>query len=386
MPSPHALTLNLRDEFPLEEGLIYLNHAALSPWPRRTANAIREFADENTHRGSTNYNLWLHAEQRLRQRITRLINAPQINDIALQKNTSEAISAVALGLPWQSGDNVVLPSEEFPSNRWPWESLRTRGVEVRLQNTAGLTRPEFALMDASDRRTRLIASSSVSYSSGIKFDLGELGGFCRTRGILLCVDAIQSLGALPIDVQDDNIDCLACGAHKWLMAPEGLGFLYVQENLRSQLALHQYGWRMTDKPFAFDQTELRTTSSGRRFECGTLNTLGIIALDASLSLVDDVGHQVVKDRILDNTNFLIEGLNSIVGVRVVTPEDSSRHAGIVCLKAENSAATKRLNEDLKRRNIIAALRADCLRLSPHFYTPREQLEITVDRIATSCRG
>jgi cysteine desulfurase/selenocysteine lyase len=383
MTSPQALTVDLGNEFPQQERLIYLNHAALSPWPRRTADAIRRFADENLYRGCLNYDLWLDAERRLRQRISRLINASQVDDIALQKNTSEAISAVALGLPWRSGDNVVLPGEEFPSNLWPWESLQARGVDVRLQQTGGLARPELAMIAACDERTRLISTSTVSFSSGARIDHAELGGFCRDQGILFCVDAIQSLGALPIDVRKDSIDCLACGAHKWLLAPEGLGFLYIRESLRSQLNLNQYGWRMTDKPFAFDQTKQATTASARRFESGTLNTLGIIGLDASLSLIEDIGVSSIADRVLDNSRFLIEGLKTIDGLEVVTPDESSRHAGIVSLKAGTDTATKRLNGDLKSNNILAAVRRGCLRLSPHFYTPRERLEMTLDQIAKS---
>jgi cysteine desulfurase/selenocysteine lyase len=383
MTSTQALTLDLADEFPLEERLIYLNHAALSPWPRRTANAIHQFTDENLYRGPSNYGLWLEAESRLRQRITRLINAPLLDDIALQKNTSEALSAIAMGLSWQSGENVVLPQEEFPSNRLPWESLQTRGVEVRLQVTEHGAHPEQALMNACDERTRLMAISSVSFSSGIRFDLANLGRFCREHDIIFCVDAIQSLGALPIDVQGQQIDFLACGAHKWLMAPEGIGFLYVGAALRSRLTLHQHGWRMLEKPLSFDQVNASTSRSARRFECGTLNTMGIIGLDASLSLIQELGTQAIADRVMDNSRFLVSGLQQITGIKLVTPAASNRHAGIVSLQANNPQSTRTIYAALKHANVLAAMRSGCLRLSPHFYTPRAHLEATLELIERS---
>ena len=254
---------------------------------------------------------------------------------------------------------------------------------MRAPETATRLQPEHALIAACDQRTRIISISSVSYSTGVRYDLAQLGRFCRQQGILFCVDAIQSLGALPVDVQNDHIDCLACGAHKWLMAPEGLGFLYVTPTLRAQLSVHQYGWRMTDQPFAFNQTQLAITSSARRFESGTLNTLGMIGLEASLSLIEDIGVRSIEDCVLDNSRFLIQGLKNIA-LQLVTPEESKRHAGIICLQADSKSATKRLHYHLKKNGIITALRAGCVRLSPHFYTPREKLEITLECIEKFC--
>src|SRR6266566_7113096 len=179
-------TVSMHPEFPITERCIYLNHAAVGPWPRRTQEAVARFADENTAEGARHYPRWLEAEQLTRQQLARLINARVPDDIALLKNTSEALSVVAHGFPWSAGDNVVIPDEEFPSNRVVWESLRGRGVTVRTVTLRNHADPEQTLLAAIDARTRLLSTSSVQYASGLRLDLARLGDGCRTRGVAFC--------------------------------------------------------------------------------------------------------------------------------------------------------------------------------------------------------
>src|SRR5512139_453440 len=188
-------------EFALNDGLIHLNHAGVSPWPRRTAEAVKAFAEENVNCGSLQYDRWLRVEHELREQLRLLLNAPSAADIALVKNTSEALSFVAGGIDWHWGDNIVTTDEEFPSNRIVWEALADRGVELREAAVANLADPEASLFSRVDGRTRLIAVSSVQFGSGLRMDLKRLGDFCRDRMILFCVDAIQSIGAVRFDVQ-----------------------------------------------------------------------------------------------------------------------------------------------------------------------------------------
>jgi len=200
--------LNIAAEFPLLSDIYYLNHAAVAPWPRRTTEAVKRFAEENTTMGARRYDQWLRIEAELREQLRKLLNAPHTDDIALLKNTSEGLSVVAYGLDWRAGDNIIISNEEFPSNRIVWESLRDQGVTVREADLHG-DDPEAALLDQVDDRTRLLAISSVQYASGIRLDLQRLGDFCHERGILYCIDAIQSLGALPMDVQALHADFVA---------------------------------------------------------------------------------------------------------------------------------------------------------------------------------
>ena len=204
----------LAGEFRLSDGLVYLNHAGVSPWPARTAEAVRNFADENMVHGSRLYPQWLERETALRAQARDLLNAPSIDDIALLKNTSEALSVVAYGLEWQEGDNIVSTNQEFPSNRIVWESLAAKGVDFREADPAGFSEPEDALFALVDSSTRLITVSSVQFSTGLRMDLEKIGEFCKNRDILFCIDAIQSLGALTFDVRRVHADFVMADGHK----------------------------------------------------------------------------------------------------------------------------------------------------------------------------
>jgi len=170
----------MNSEFPLRDGLVYLNHAAVGVWPRRTADAVKAFAEENMVQGAANYPEWMKIERQLRSRLRSLIHAPSIDDIGLVKNTSEGLSLIAYGLDWQAGDNIISTNQEFPSNRIVWESLKSRGVELRMADISGLD-PEAAIMELADEHTRLLAVSSVQFGTGIRMDLERLGQFCQRR-------------------------------------------------------------------------------------------------------------------------------------------------------------------------------------------------------------
>lgn len=363
-------------EFPQAQELIYLNHAAVAPWPARSAEALRRFAEENVRHGASRYPQWLETERDLRERLARFINAASPDDIALQKSTSEALSVVACGLDWRWGDNVVGSDEEFPSNRIPWEAQRKWGVAYRQVGIRG-TDPEAALMKACDERTRVLAISSVQYASGTRVDLKRLGSFCRERGILFCVDAIQSLGALPLDVREAQIDFAMADAHKWLLGPEGIAVFYCRPELRSSLELRQFGWHMVQNAGDYDARSWRPAASARRFECGSPNMLGIHVLGASLSLLEEVGGQEVAARILENSRFLIERLGSLPGVEVVTPAAAGRYAGIVSFRTPG-CDQQALHQRLLAANVICAHRGGALRFSPHFYITAARLQSALE--------
>ncbi|WP_309544717.1 aminotransferase class V-fold PLP-dependent enzyme [Alkalilimnicola ehrlichii] len=251
-------------EFPHEEDLIYLNHAGVGPWPRRTAQAVVNFADQNLRSGARHYPDWLAAEQRLRERFARLLNAPSSDDIALVKNTSEGLSLVAYGLDWQSGDEVIINKQEFPSNRIVWESLQERfGVRVRDIDLGTDSSPEERLLAAVNEHTRLLAVSSVQYGTGLRMNLERLGAACRERNVLFCVDAIQSLGALRFDAQRVHADFVIADGHKWMLAPEGLGVFYSRPESRDRLRLLQYGWHMVAAPGDYSRSDWSIAPTAR---------------------------------------------------------------------------------------------------------------------------
>lgn len=373
MAIPDSADALLAQEFPLKSPCIYLNHAAVAPWPRRTSEAVKRFADENQFYGSVHYDAWLATEQQARQQVVALINAPSPNDIAFVKNTSEALSIVAHGFPWHAGDNVVISDEEFPSNRIVWESLARYGVQVREVGLRDRDGPEAALLAAADDRTRLLSISSVQYASGLRLDLERLGAGCRARGIAFCVDAIQSLGAIRLDAQACAVDFLMADAHKWLLGPEGIGVFYCRPEWRERLTLHEYGWRMIRHAGDFDRREWEADDSARRFECGSPNMLGIHGLSASLSLLLEIGMQHVEQRVLARAEYLMSRIEASAELELVTLRASGRYAGIVSFR-HRKLPNAQLYQRLRQQQVLCALRGGAVRFSPHCHTPMAQLD------------
>lgn len=367
----------MKKSFPVIDKLIHLNHAAVGPWPQRTADAVRNFAEENAHIGSLNYPDWMKVEKDLRCNLAKLINASSEDEIALVKNTSEGLSLVAYGLSWEKGDNVVGIQQEFPSNRFVWDSLSSRGVEFRKLDLDSCTDPEQALMDSCDERTRLISISAVQFSNGFKMDLTRIGKFCRHRGILFCVDAIQQIGALPFDVQSISADFVIADGHKWLLAAEGLALFYVRKESMDQLCIQQYGWHMVDDMSDYTQQGFKLASTARRFECGSPNMLGIHALNASVELLLETGMDKVGSEVVRNSEFLIQQLTALKGVTILSDTSPHRMSGIVTFAIDNKSSDA-VYQQLKQQGVLCAARGGGVRLSPHFYTPAEQLSQTIE--------
>lgn len=370
----------MMNHFPLQDGLIYLNHAGVAPWPERTAAAVKAFADENASRGAFDYPKWLKTETELRGRLQVLLNAPSTHDIALAKNTSEALSFVAYGLKWERGENIVSTNQEFPSNRIVWQSLADKGVEFREAELRSQSSPEESIFSLVDSKTRLITVSSVQFGTGLRLDLARIGEFCRRRGILFCVDAIQSLGAVAFDVQEIKADFVAADGHKWMLGPEGLAVFYSRPEARDFLALSEYGWHMVEDAGNFDAREWTIAKGSRRFECGSPNILGAYALNASLSLLLETGMQRVEKEVLENSSFLFEQIRSR-GLQLITDDSPGRFAGIVTFGVPGIRSSQ-LYDHLMANNVFCANRSGGIRFSPHFYTPlehlRKALEIVVE--------
>lgn len=363
------------DPFPILEHGIYANHAAIAPWPEAAAKALCEFAEENADTGPQRYKAWIARERQLRGQLADLIGAESEQDVAIVQNTSEGVCAVAFGYPWQPGDNVVLPAGEFPSNRLPWLAQAERGVEVREVEVGDNDDPEAALVGAMDERTRVLAVSSVSYSDGVKLDLGRLGAACASSGALFFVDAIQHLGALSFDARACQVDFLAAGAHKWLLGPEGIGLFYCHEAARARIGLTRVGWHMYDYPWNFSRSDWTPSRSARRFEAGSPNTSGQVVWHASLTLMLEIGIDEIARRVLANTRRLVDGLSALPGVRLGSPLVTRRQSGIVSFSTGGSG-TREVFKRLLGAEVTCALRADRIRLSPHFY----QDEAVMDRL------
>jgi len=368
-------------EFPLDDRLVYLNHAAVAPWPKRTRDAVIAFAEENSRYGSRFYPEWLAKEAWLRSQFQVLLNAPSADDIALVKNTSEALSFVALGLPWQPGDNIVSSNEEFPSNRLPWQSLSGQGVEFRQAGLRAAACPEEALFALVDDNTRLLTISSIQFASGLRLDLRRIGAFCQQRDIWFCVDAIQSLGAVQFDVQACQADFVMADGHKWLFGPEGLGVFYATPEARDSLRLTQYGWHMMKDTHNYENRPWEIHPTARRFECGSPNMMGIHALSASLSLLLETGMDVVEAEVLQRAAYLAAAIADDDRLELLSARGGGLTSGIVVFR-HKSATNDGLYRQLQENGVVCALRGGGIRFSAHFYITFEELDRAL-RLAVS---
>ena len=372
----------IKEEFQIDESICYLNHAAISPWPERTSKAVQQFAVENSSHGASRYSSWLKLEHTLKIQLKNLINAPSHNDIAILKSTSEALSVVAEGINWKFGDNIVSTDEEFPSNRVPWLAQEKKGVELRQISLSQHLFPEEALISACDDKTRLLTISSVQYATGKRLDLMLLGEYCHKKKILFCVDAIQSLGAFPFDCQAIKADFVMADAHKWMLGPEGIALFYCKEEIRSSLILHQYGWHMLEDIGNYDSNDLKYSNAGRRFECGSPNMLGIHALSASLSLIEEVGMKNISNNIINNVTYMIELLKRIPNLKFISPTNKNHYAGIITFTIEG-VNIPQLYSKLTENMLICANRKGGIRFSPHFYTSKKTIDKSFEILTRS---
>ncbi|ARU88835.1 aminotransferase class V-fold PLP-dependent enzyme [Pseudomonas sp. M30-35] len=374
----------IRYEFEQLSAINYLNHAAISPWPQRAVEAVNRFANQNAMLGARNYSDWLITEQLLRERLARMVNTPSTDDIALVKNTSQALSYVAFGLDWQPGDQVVISDEEFPSNKIVWQALSSQGVEVKQVNLAN-SDPEAALLNACGPQTRLLSISAVQFASGLRLNLQRLGHGCKQRSVLFCVDAIQQIGALPFDVQASECDFAMADGHKWMLGPEGLGLFYCRSELRQSLKLHEYGWHMLEHAGDYSRTDWQPAKSAVRFESGSPNMLGTMALEASLSLLEEVGMIAVGNALEERVLELTTELGRMTGINLHSPLTPERRAGIINFTLDGWDP-QALFEHLKQNNVVCARRGKGIRLSPHFYTKPTVIESTLRLIRQASSG
>lgn len=369
----------MKSYFQLDDNIVHLNHAAVAPWPVVTRDAVISFANENVSIGSQRYNCWLKTEQQLKQRLARLINAQSSDEIALLKNTSEGLSLIAQGLRFNAGDNIVIPAEEFPSNKVVWQALETQGVDIRLVPVQDIEEPELALINAMDEHTRLLSCSSVQFARGLVLDLNIIGKACKQSDVLFCVDAIQSLGAIVFDVQACFADFVVADGHKWMCGPEGTALFYCRKEVQDQLQLTQFGWHMLKDAFDFSAQnnslalEQKIATGAQRFESGSPNMMGITALNASLGMLLEIGMENVQSRVIEKADYLLNQLTLLNNINIVSPTATGRYAGIVTFQKSNVDNVK-LYQHLQDNNVICAYRGNGIRFSPHFHTETKVMD------------
>src|SRR3954470_19396367 len=339
MDQTHAIQhfIGNADAFPVLGHWDFFNHAGVSPIPRVAAEALRRYSDQASTVAYLD-TAWHRDIANLRESLARLMNATK-EELAFVKNTSEGLAIVANGVDWNRGDRIVTAAVEYPANVYPWmEVERTHGVElVRVAGERGpdgtLSVPLEKILDAAGHpRTRMVTLSHVQYATGQRHELAEVGAFCRERGILFCVDAIQSLGVLPVDVRAMNIDYLSAGGHKWLLGPEGAGIFFCRRELIEQTRPALIGWMNVADPLNYGKIDYTLRGDARRYEPGTYNVPGLLALKASVDLLTSVGIRAVAGRLRSITDRLITGI-SAKGYRVFSPRGGECWSGIVSFSA-----------------------------------------------------
>jgi cysteine desulfurase / selenocysteine lyase len=360
-----------RKEFPVTQHLSYFNHAAVAPISKRTSSAMQKVLDDVAQFGAHHWRHWYSAVEQIRSKAAQLMGA-SAGEIAFVKNTSEGISLMANGLELGRGDKVVSVNGEFPANIYPWLKLEETGVEIDLvkQREGRIDLQE--LVEHLDARTKVLAISFVQFLSGYRSDLKFLGSACRDRNILFVVDAIQGMGAFPLDVKECNIDALSADAHKWLLGPEAIGILYCTKELIRQIKPSTVGWTSVKNWSDYLNYKLEYRETAARFECGTLNTIGIYGLGAAIDLLFEVGIKNVQDQILKLTDYLCAGLIR-KGYNLYSSREREEASGIVSFSCPQFSSEE-LNHLLKEEKIEVSPRCGKVRVSPHFYNNISEID------------
>jgi selenocysteine lyase/cysteine desulfurase len=363
-----------RDQFPVTKNYVYLDHAGVAPVSLRVKKAVEGFISESAEFGAFNYRLWMDGVEEIRKKSAALIGASP-EEIAFVKNTSHGISIVAQGLDWREGDNLIVCEKEFPSNVYPWLNLEKKGIEIRfIPSSSGMIKDIEELIDS---RTRLITISSVQFSNGFRIDLKRVGELCREKGIFLFVDAIQSLGVIPMYVEEFKVDFLAADGHKWLLSPEGTGIFYCRGELAERLNPTLIGWKSIQNESDYDCIDFRLKASALRFEEGSLNVTGIFALGAAIDLLLEVGISRIQSRVLELGDLIIRESEKR-GFHVRTPKRREERGGIVSIAGNFDPIN--VKDKLRADGIIVNVRGGAIRVSPHFYNAEYEVLRLFDSI------
>jgi cysteine desulfurase/selenocysteine lyase len=359
-----------RAQFPSTQNGVHLNHAGMGPVPADVSVAVSQALTELSHGdGMMAFRAHLGRAQRLREQLARLMNVAPVG-VGLVRNTSHGLAIAAQAIPFLPGENVVVGACEYPSVVYPWQSQAWRGVETRLVACPEGFLSEDDLMAACDEKTRVLAVSWVQWGTGQRMDLEKLGAFCKARDIWFVVDVIQGLGALECDLTACGADIAAGGCHKWLLAPAGIGPLYVKPERLRELLPTNVGWNWVDRPFVWDRLRFEDTKPGtERFEEGSPAILAVAALEAALGLLESVGMGAIEAGVCANA----EALRGKLRERGMTVCPTDGQSGIVPFR-HPTRSNEDVLESLDRQSIWAAVRCDWVRFSPHAYTTRGDVE------------
>ena len=365
-----------REAMPVSQNLAYYDHAAVGPLSGPAAHTMAQWAHEAAEYGDVNWPKWAKRLSEVRSQVAKGLNASN-DEIAFVANTSDGISLVAQGIPWQVGDNIVLPEGEFPSNYYPWKALESLGVELRLVPTDEMGRFSAEQIRAQcDAKTRLIAVSWVGFASGFRCNVAEISEVAKQFGAYFFLDAIQGLGVFPLDLQTVGVDFLAADGHKWMLSPEGFGVFYVRRSVLDDLKVSRLGWYSVKQTFDYNDLRLDLKPNAQRFEAGSHNLVCARAFGASLTLLAEHGwgpdSSRLADRVINNRRELAEVVKKHGGV--LHSDLSDEHASGILSFSWPNRDPQEFRKHCLEHGIVLSCRNSRLRASIHGYNDQSDLE------------
>lgn len=364
----------LRAAFPVAASWIYFNHAAVCPLAQPVAAAVRSFLDDALQNGSTGFRQWDERRQHVRAQAARLLGCAAA-EVALSTSTSQGLITVAEGLTLGPGDEIVVIQDDFPANQIPWYRQERRGARVivvpRREGRVELS----DILDRLTPSTRVVAVPFVLFDSGQRLDLPALGAALADHPTLFCVDAIQGLGAFPLDMTAAHIDVLSADSHKWMLGMEGIGLFACRTEILDEIDSPLTSWLSMAEPFAPYRPGAPLRPDAARFEYAALPTMEIFGLDACLKLLLDTGIETMARAILGLTERLSAGLVEqgwTLRSPRERPEDSS---GIVLAGPPDALGdAETVVAALEARGVSVVSRAGAVRFSPHAWNTLDEVE------------
>lgn len=366
---------DIRTLFPyIKNDIIYFNHAATGPFSTLLVNAINKVLKEKSERNIDDFNSFKDVAVETKSILASMLNTVP-ERLAFTDNTTNGLNFLAQSIQWKKGDRILLNDIEFPANVYPFLNLKRIGVEVDFVKSDNGKVTADMIIDAIKPGTKLISVSYVQFLSGYRIDLEKIGKHCKDNDIIFSVDAIQALGAVKLDVEKSNIDFLSCGTQKWLLGFQGLAFIYLNEKLQRKIIPANIGWLSVNNAWNLldYQIDLKTTADV--FQGGTINVLGVYALNASLKLFNDFNFNEVEKRVLENSKYFLTKLASIGINGLLLNSNESELAGIVTFKIKDPDLVVK---KLEQNKIICSQRVGMIRFSPHFYNIFDEIDRVVD--------
>lgn len=373
-----------REEFPVTRSHIFLNHAGVAPTSTRAVRAVQHFMDSLARLGRPSFDDWESLATECRERFARIVGCGA-DEVAFVRNTSHGLSLLASGLDWRPGDRVAAAiSVEYPSNAYPWMDLDRRGIAALdvIPAAPGATATVEAASRAIGPRTRVLAVSSAQYASGAVTDLPALGRLCRDRGVLFCVDGIQTVGALPIDVKDAGIHFLSADSHKWMLGIMGIGAVFVDRSVVERIHPPLLGWRSTADAFNFDRVHLELAGDAGRYEEGSLSYPLIAGFSAALQLLEEAGIERVREHVCA---LVAELAGRLEALGCVTAPEAACRRHILTFRHPRLEGD-RLLAGLEAARVVASLRRGSVRVSPHLYNTHDEMEQVADAVRALLAG